>query len=175
MVNRSNICSDSDSEFFLGTIFYEDSNEELAPGLIEESDDEKESDKTDDEDTELVEPKGMKQFNDYVKECDDTGTPDGSEQNNNTDNQEDNTFTTKDTDDYDDDWYIYIETNGFFSGSGGTHGPDLPSPFGRKFLFFDVDYKIDTGVQANVLSLNEYRCLPKKPKLHKSNAKLRCK
>ena len=23
----------------------------------------------------------------------------------------------------------------FFSGSGGTHGPDLPSPFGRKFLF----------------------------------------
>ena len=23
----------------------------------------------------------------------------------------------------------------FFSGSGGTPGPDLPSPFGRKFLF----------------------------------------
>ena len=23
----------------------------------------------------------------------------------------------------------------FFSGSGGTHGPDLPSPFRRKFLF----------------------------------------
>ena len=22
----------------------------------------------------------------------------------------------------------------FFSGSRGTHGPDLPSPFGRKFL-----------------------------------------
>ena len=24
----------------------------------------------------------------------------------------------------------------FFSGSGGTPGPDLPSPFGRKFLFY---------------------------------------
>ena len=23
----------------------------------------------------------------------------------------------------------------FFSGSGGTHGPDLPSPFWRKFFF----------------------------------------
>ena len=26
----------------------------------------------------------------------------------------------------------------FFSGSGGTHGPDLPSPFGRKFLFLSL-------------------------------------
>ena len=124
--------SDSDSEFFLGTIFYEDSNEESVPGFIEESDNETESDDNDDEDTELVEPMGIKQVN--ANECDDTGTPDGPEQNNNTDNQGDmHTFTIEDSDDYDDDWYIDLETNGS-----------------------DVLYKIDTGAQVNVLPLNVY-------------------
>ena len=118
------------------------------PGLIEESDDETENDDTDDEDTELVEPMGIKQVN--ANGCDVTGTADGPEQNNNTDNQGDmHIFTIEDTDDYDDYWYIDLETNGS-----------------------DVHYKIDTGTQANVLTLNVYRCLLKKPKLHKSNAKL---
>ena len=36
----SNTSSESGSEFFMGTIFYEDSNEELVPGLTEESSDE---------------------------------------------------------------------------------------------------------------------------------------
>ena len=86
---------------------------------------------------------GIKQVN--ANECDD-----GPEQNNNTDNQGDmHTFTTEASDDYDDDWYIDLETNGS-----------------------DVLYKIDTGAQANVLPLNVYRCLLKKSKLHKSNAKL---
>ena len=88
------------------TIFYEDSHEESVPGLIEESDD------TDDEDTKLVEPTGIKQVN--ANECDVTGTPESPEQKNNIDNQ--------DSDDYDDDWYIDLETNGS-----------------------DVHYKIDTG------------------------------
>ena len=132
----------------MGTIFHEDSNEESVPGLIEESDNETESDDTDDEDIELVEPMGIKQIN--ANECDVTGTPDGPEQSNNNDNQVDmHTFTIEDSDDYDDDWYIDLETNGS-----------------------DVDYKIDIGAQANVLPLNVYRCLLKKPKLHKSNAKL---
>ena len=105
---------------------------------------ETEGDDTDDEDTELVEQKGIKQVN--ANECDYIGIPDGPEQYNNTDNQGDNTFTIEDTDDYDDDCYIDLETNGS-----------------------DVHYKIDT---ANVLPLIAYRCLLKKPKLHKSNAKL---
>ena len=82
MENRTNTSSDSDCEFFLETIFYEDSNEELVPDLIEKSDEETDSDDTDDGDTELVEPKGIKQANANV--CNETETPDGSEQNNNT-------------------------------------------------------------------------------------------
>ena len=77
-----------------------------------------------------TDPKGIKQVN--ANECDDTGTPDSPEQNNNTDNREDNTFTIEDTYDYDDDWYIDLETNGS-----------------------DVHYKINTGIQANGLLLNE--------------------
>ena len=65
------------------------------------------------------------------------------------DNQGDNTFTIEDADDYNDDWYIDLETNGS-----------------------DVRCKIDTGAQANVLPLIVYRCLLKKLKLHKSNPKL---